>query len=305
MKSGIIVINKPKGITSHKVVEKLRTILKTKKVGHAGTLDPFATGVLVIGVNKGTKVLEFFLNDKKRYYVKAKLGIITETFDLDGEIKEQNEVTKEQIESVKDVVFSFVGEYLQVPPAYSAKKYKGKHLYEYAREGKIINLPPKLVKIYDISNFKQIDTDFSFEVEVSPGTYIRSLIMDIGYKVGCGAVTIELCRKKSGIFSLEHSINLEDASYNKIIPIDNCINFPYVVVNHGDKVLKGHQIYKSNILEYSEFEKGEYVKIYNEQKEFIGIGITERSSKFLATLLKMPERDDRIVKIYKNIYEVT
>ena len=305
MKSGIILINKPKGITSHKVVEKVRTILKTKKVGHAGTLDPFATGVLVIGVNKGTKVLEFFLNDKKRYFVKAKLGIVTETFDLDGEIKEQNEVTKEQIESVKDVVFSFVGEYLQVPPAYSAKKYKGKHLYEYAREGKIINLPPKLVKIYDISNFKQIDTDFSFEVEVSPGTYIRSLIMDIGYKVGCGAVTIELCRKKSGIFSLEQTISLEEVSYNKVITLDNCIHFPYVVVNNGDKVLKGHQIYKSNIQEYSEFEIGEYVKIYNEKREFIGIGIAERHSKFLTTLLKMPERDDRIVKIYKNIYEVT
>ncbi len=137
---------------------------------------------------------------KKRYYVKAKLGIITETFDLDGEIKEQNEVTKEQIESVKDVVFFHLWEsiykfHLLTRP----KKYKGKHLYEYAREGKIINLPPKLVHIYNITNFKQEDIEFSFEVEVSSGTYIRSLIMDIGYKVGCGAVTIELCRRKSGI----------------------------------------------------------------------------------------------------------
>lgn len=305
MKSGIIVINKPKGKTSHGVVEKVRYILQTKKVGHAGTLDPFATGVLVLGVNKGTKLLEFFFNDRKIYYVKAKLGIITETFDLESEIREVNEVTKEHIDALKEVVFSFIEEYLQVPPAYSAKKYKGKRLYEYAREGKIINLPPRKVQIYSISNFKQEGTEFSFVVEVGPGTYIRSLIMDIGYKLGCGAVTVELCRLKSGKFTLDEAISLEEVSYDKLISLDDSIDFPYVVVNNGDKVLKGQQIYKSNIIEYSDFEKGDYVKIYNEEREFIGIGIAERRAKFLTTLLKMPERNDRIVKIYKNLYEVT
>jgi len=202
-------------------------------------------------------------------------------------------------------VFSFIEEYLQVPPAYSAKKYKGKRLYEYAREGKIINLPPRKVQIYSISNFKQEGTEFSFVVEVGPGTYIRSLIMDIGYKLGCGAVTVELCRLKSGKFTLDEAISLEEVSYDKLISLDDSIDFPYVVVNNGDKVLKGQQIYKSNIIEYSDFEKGDYVKIYNEEREFISIGIAERRSKFLTTLLKMPERNDRIVKIYKNLYEVT
>jgi tRNA pseudouridine55 synthase len=305
MKSGFLVINKPNGITSHDVVSIIRKKFGIKKVGHAGTLDPFATGVLVVGINKATRLLEFFQNEKKTYYVKAELGIITDTFDIEGKIQERNEVTQQQILNLKDTCFSFVGEYLQVPPAYSAKKYQGKKLYEYAREGKIINLPPKKVNIYQIANFSQEGREFSFYVEVSSGTYIRSLIMDIGYALGCGAVTKELCRIKSGKFELKDSILLEEASLGKILKMDEALDLPYVKINNGQQAIKGQQIYKDNIIEFSNFNKNDYVKIYDEKQSFLGIGRAEKKSTFLKTLLKEEERNDRIVKIYKILYEVT
>jgi tRNA pseudouridine55 synthase len=305
MKSGFLVINKPNGITSHDVVSIIRKKFGIKKVGHAGTLDPFATGVLVVGINKATRLLEFFQNEKKTYYVKAELGIITDTFDIEGKIQERNEVSQQQISNLKNTCFSFVGEYLQVPPAYSAKKYNGKKLYEYAREGKIINLPPKKVNIYQIANFSQEGREFSFYVEVSSGTYIRSLIMDIGYALGCGAVTKELCRIKSGKFELKDSILLEEASLGKILKMDEALDLPYVKINNGQQVIKGQQIYKDNIIEFSNFNKNDYVKIYDEKQSFLGIGRAEKKSTFLKTLLKEEERNDRIVKIYKILYEVT
>jgi tRNA pseudouridine55 synthase len=305
MKSGFLVINKPKGITSHDVVSITRRKFGMKKIGHAGTLDPFATGVLIVGINKATRLLEFFQNEKKTYYVKAELGIITDTFDIEGEVQEKNEVTQQHINNLKDTCFSFVGEYLQVPPAYSAKKYKGKKLYEYAREGKIINLPPKKVKVYQIENFLQKGREFSFFVEVSSGTYIRSLIMDIGYALGCGAVTKELCRVKSGKFELKDSIRLEEVSLEKILKMDEALDLPYVKINNGQQVIKGQQIYKDNILEFSDFDKNDYLKIYDEKEAFLGIGRAEKKSAFLKTLLKEEARNDRIVKIYKILYEVT
>lgn len=305
MKSGFLVINKPNGITSHDVVSIIRKKFGIKKVGHAGTLDPFATGVLVVGINKATRLLEFFQNEKKTYYVKAELGIITDTFDIEGKIQERNEVSQQQISNLKDTCFSFVGEYLQVPPAYSAKKYQGKKLYEYAREGKIINLPPKKVNIYQIANFSQEDREFSFYVEVSSGTYIRSLIMDIGYALGCGAVAKELCRIKSGKFELKDSILLEEASLGKILKMDEALDLPYVKINNGQQVIKGQQIYKDNIIEFSNFNKNDYVKIYDEKQSFLGIGRAEKKSTFLKTLLKEEERNDRIVKLYKILHEVT
>jgi len=305
MKSGFLVINKPKGITSHDVVSIIRKKLGIRKVGHAGTLDPFATGVLVVGINKATRLLEFFQTEKKTYYVKAELGIVTDTFDIEGKVQEKNEVTQQHISNLKDICFSFVGECLQVPPAYSAKKYKGKKLYEYAREGKIINLPPKNVKIYQIQNFSQEGREFSFNVEVSSGTYIRSLVMDIGYALGCGAVTKELCRIKSGKFELKDSILLEEVSLEKMLKMDDALGLPYVKINNGQQVIKGQQIYKDNILEFSNFNKNDYVKIYDEKGYFLGIGKAEKKSAFLKTLFKEEERNDRIVKINKILYEVT
>ena len=214
--NGILNVYKPKGLTSHDVVDEIRKKLNIRKVGHAGTLDPFAEGVLIIGLGHSTRLLEYFKDFKKRYYVKAILGLITETFDITGEVKEEkncNKSAKEIIEAIN----SFKGKYLQVPPAYSAKKYKGERLYKLAREGKIISLPPREVEIYNIENIKVNPPYFSFEVEVSTGTYIRSLCMDIGYKLSCGATAVELVRTNIGDFNIKNSINPFEKSREEIL----------------------------------------------------------------------------------------
>jgi tRNA pseudouridine55 synthase len=299
MIDGFINLNKKKGVTSHDEVDFVRKIFSTKKVGHSGTLDPFATGVLVMAVNKGTRFLEYLSSDSKKYHVKAKLGEITDTFDVTGIIQEKNEVLPDQKEKVFDILKSFLGEYMQTPPAYSAKKYKGKKLYEYARKGEIINLPPKKVEIISIEKFKQEGIFFEFEVEVSSGTYIRSLVMDLGYKLGCGAVTMELERTKCGFFDISNSVNEENINEDSILPIERVLNFPRIKVKNGEKVKNGIQIYKNDLIEYDNFNKDSKVKIFDENNDFIGVGKAEKNSIFVDTIQKNEERNDRIVKISK------
>jgi len=305
--SGILLVNKPVGPTSHDIVEYIRKRFKFKKVGHAGTLDPFADGLLVIGINKGTRILEFFKNDTKIYRAKAKLGLITETFDITGEVREENQcdATKEEIISAFE---SFVGVYKQVPPAYSAKKYKGKKLYELARQGVIIRLPPKSVEIKWIK-VEEIDMEkklVSFSTEVSAGTYIRSLAMDIGYKLGCGATLVELKRIKSGRFGIENAVSLEESTdeeiINSIIPIEEALDFlPAIVIadNYVEKVLNGAQIYSNSVEETKgTFGKDEYVRIIDKRGRLIAIAISERTKNFIETLIEK-EAKERVAKLYK------
>jgi tRNA pseudouridine55 synthase len=298
MNNGFILIDKPSGITSHDVVDIVREKFSTRKVGHSGTLDPFATGLLILGINKGTRLLEYLQNKSKKYYVKAKLGVVTDTFDITGEIKEENEVKEEHIKKLKEIILSFKGKYMQVPPMYSARKYNGKRLFELARRGKIINMPPKEVEIYDIENIKIYENGFfEFTCEVSSGTYIRSLIMDIGYKIGIGAVTQELRRLKVGRFNIDDSIIIEEISEEKMIPMLEVLDFPKVILNDLGIIrgLNGNPIFLDNIKEYEEFKKDDYVSLIDENNNLIAIAIAERNSKFLKTL----ERHDRIERIFK------
>lgn len=300
-KSGFLNINKPKNITSHDLVDIVRKELGTKKVGHTGTLDPFAEGVMVLAVNRGTKFIEFFQNSYKEYHVVAELGIITDTFDVTGVVKEKNEVTSEHTDKLYNVINGFVGYYDQVAPAYSARRYKGKRLYEYARKGKIINLPPKKVHIKRISNIKIENNSFEFDVEVSSGTYIRSLIMDIGYKIGCGAVTKKLVRTSIEKFKLKDSIEYEEISYEKLLNPVNYLDIPEVKVKHGYKIENGIHIYVNNVEKFNHsFSKDKLIKIFNEKNRFIGFAKTEKTSNFLQTLLKNnPESFERVAKLYK------
>ena len=310
--SGILLVNKPVGPTSHDIVDYIRKRFKFKKVGHAGTLDPFAEGLLVIGINKGTRILEFFKDDTKVYTAKAKLGLITETFDITGEVREENEcnATEKKIIAVFE---SFVGKYKQVPPAYSARKYKGKKLYELARQGVIIRLPPKLV---EIKWLKVEHVDISkkivrFSTEVSSGTYIRSLAMDVGYKLGCGATLIELKRIKSGRFKIENAIRLENASdeevLDNIIPIRKVLDFlPGIVIkeDYVKNVMNGAQIYSTNVEKLmGNFGKGERVRIINKNGDLIAIAISERTKNFINTLMKRGIKD-RVAKLYKVLGDV-
>ncbi|KHC90698.1 tRNA pseudouridine synthase B [Thermotoga sp. Mc24] len=304
MKHGILVTYKPKGPTSHDVVDEVRKKLKTRKVGHGGTLDPFACGVLILGVNQGTRILEFYKDLKKVYWVKMRLGLITETFDITGEVVEERECNATE-EEIREAIFSFVGEYNQVPPVYSAKKYKGERLYKLAREGKIINLPPRRVRIFRIWDVNIDGKDVSFRVEASPGTYIRSLCMDIGYKLGCGATAVELVRESVGPHTIEESLNVFEATpeeiENKIVPLEKCLEWLPCVVVHQEStkmILNGSQIYLEMLKEWDSFKKGEVVRVFNEEGQLLALAEAERNSSFLKTLGKHG-RNERVLTLRK------
>ena len=208
--NGLIIFDKEKGITSHDLVYKVRKKTGIKKVGHAGTLDPMATGVLIIAIGKATKVNEYLLLKDKKYIAKIKLGILTDTFDITGNIleKENVSVLKKDIE---EVLKRFTGKMSQTPPIYSALKVNGKKLYEYAREGKEVKIKNRNIEIFEnkLIDFNGKD-EFSIEIEVSKGTYIRSGAYDIGKAVGTYGTITELRRIKSGNFDIENSIKISD-----------------------------------------------------------------------------------------------
>lgn len=212
--AGFLLINKPPGMTSHDVVDKLRQITGIKKIGHAGTLDPFASGLLILGISReATKRLSKFLKLDKEYIATLKLGAESDTFDREGKITEKKVKRIPTLEEVKEILKSFLGEIEQIPPAFSAKKIRGKKAYELARKGVEVKLKPERVKIYQIS---VLDYKFPFlkiKVNCSSGTYIRSLASDIGKKLKCGAYLEDLVRTKIGKFSLEDAVSLEKINH--------------------------------------------------------------------------------------------
>ncbi|MCI6712811.1 MAG: tRNA pseudouridine(55) synthase TruB [Clostridium sp.] len=237
--NGILIVNKPSGITSRDVVNIVGKTLNIKKVGHTGTLDPMATGVLVLCLGNALKVCELITANDKEYIAKVILGIETETLDTTSPIinTKKTNITKEEIEKVLN---SFKGSYLQEVPKYSAVKINGKKLYEYAREGKEIELPKKMVTIYDIQLVSDITyyndtTTFYIKTTVSKGTYIRSLIRDIGYKLNTYGCMDSLERTRQGIFNIDNSNTLEEIKNNnyKLLSIEKSLpNIPLVEVDN-------------------------------------------------------------------------
>lgn len=233
----IIVINKDKDYTSRDVVNVIGKIFNTKKVGHTGTLDPLATGVLIVCMNKALKVVDLITASDKEYIAKVVLGIDTDTLDITGNIINECR-TNVNVDMVKSVLNSFVGKSIQEVPKYSAVKVKGKKLYEYARNGIDVELPKREIQIFDIELISDIDIvdghqEFSFRVKVSKGTYIRSLIRDIGVKLGCFACMKELTRTKQGKFSIDKSYTLNDIKNGnyKLLNIKDVIDIEKVVVS--------------------------------------------------------------------------
>ena len=204
---GILVIRKEKGYTSHDVVAKLRGILHMKKIGHTGTLDPAAEGVLPVALGKGTRLVELLTEKEKTYEAVLRLGVSTDTQDMTGAVLSEKPVTVTE-EEVREAVGSFVGEQQQVPPMYSALKVNGKKLYELAREGKTIERKPRPVVFYEIRILDMELPLVRISVTCSKGTYIRTLCNDIGEKLGCGGAMEELLRTRSGNFTLEESMTL-------------------------------------------------------------------------------------------------
>lgn len=230
---GVVNIHKLPGLTSFGVVHSVKKILRVKKAGHIGTLDPMAEGVLPICLNQSTKIIQFLTPLTKVYTTCMALGVVTDTQDATGkivEVKPADEITEEQ---VRDALQSFVGEQEQIPPMYSAKKKNGIPLYKLARNGITIERKPALIKVYSIEFISKNKTHVTFKAHCSAGTYIRSLCHDVGMKLGCGAHMVHLVRNRVGNFGLETALTLEDLNIaktgenlaGKIHPVEDVLSF--------------------------------------------------------------------------------
>lgn len=215
--SGVVLVDKPSGITSHDVVDRVRKATGIKKIGHAGTLDPLATGLLIILISREfTKQQSKFLKQDKQYLVTGRLGITTDSYDINGEVvreEDKKEVEKIKKEEIEQALQSFKGEVTQTVPAYSAVKVKGKKLYELARKDKIDpqRLPKRQVTIHliELVEFDKEKGEFILKIDCSSGTYIRSLVHDLGKKLGVGATVIQLRRTKIGNMKVEDGVKME------------------------------------------------------------------------------------------------
>lgn len=220
---GFLNVYKPKGMTSHDVVSCMRRVTKVKQIGHTGTLDPFAEGVLPICIGKATRLIEYLADDKE-YLATVKFGATTDSYDLDGAVvKTSNKKVSEQ--DILDLLPSFRGAISQMPPIYSAIKVKGKKLYEYARSGEEVKIEPRQVFIekLEMKNFDEVEQTAEILVKCSKGTYIRSIAHDLGEMAGCGAHLIKLVRTQAGKFLIENSINLDNFSTKDFVS-ENLIN---------------------------------------------------------------------------------
>ncbi len=205
---GFLLIDKEKGWTSFDVVKKIRNLIKEKKVGHAGTLDPLATGLLLVAVGKATKKLQFFVGCDKEYEVLGYFGYISDTYDADGKIEKKSDKKWKKKEVEKIIKEKFLGEFLQMPPIYSAIKLKGKKAYELARKGKEVKLDFRKVRVdlFEITDFNW--PKVSFKISCGSGTYVRSLINDLGEKLGSGGYVEDLRRTKIGDFCVEEAVRV-------------------------------------------------------------------------------------------------
>lgn len=240
---GIVLINKEEGLTSRDVVNKIVKKLNLKKVGHAGTLDPIAKGLLVIGIGKGTKILDLLTMNTKEYIATSKIGIETDTLDISGNILNKTNDFSLKREELINTLNSFIGSYYQEVPKYSAVKINGKKLYEYARNDLNVDLPKRLITIYKMELLEFNKNEFTFKVLASKGTYIRSLIRDIGIKLNLPMTMKELIRTKSGKFNLSDSYEISDDF--KIIPIFEALDYPVIKITDENllkKIKNGNKI---------------------------------------------------------------
>lgn len=267
---GIICINKPKGITSFDVVRKLKRILKEKRIGHTGTLDPLATGVMVVCAGKATRLVQDIEGYEKEYLASFELGFKTDTYDMEGKITDRSDVQKPGREKLQEVLKKFLGHIKQVPPMYSALKVDGKRLYDLAREGIVIERKSRDVEIKSIELLEFDGVRGKILCKVSKGTYIRSLIYDIGEELGTFATMTDLLRTEVGQVKLEQCITLEEAEkmgetedFSFVTTVEKFFGFPRMDLE-GEENLKyykngnnfGYRVKNGN---YSVYYEGEFI----------------------------------------------
>lgn len=283
---GLILVNKPKGITSFKAVSVIKAIAKEKRVGHTGTLDPIATGVLPIFVGRATALSGLLLDADKTYTATVKLGVTTDTLDITGNVLSSVEPCVSE-ELLNSTIQSFLGESEQTPPMYSAIKKDGVRLYELARKGEEVEITPRKIIIHSIKLNWFKYNEFEFTATCSKGTYIRSLIRDIGEKLGCGATMTELTREATSGFNLSECVSLDTLTpeniENYILPEEKAVlHLKEVCVTQKQAVRfsnGGKLSYER--LKVSDFEDGELVRV-NHAGTFLGLGIAENQKEQLA-----------------------
>lgn len=288
MYHGIINIYKEAGYTSHDVVAVLRGILDQKKIGHMGTLDPDAVGVLPVGLGVGTRLNDMLSGGSKEYAAELYLGVTTDTQDMSGNILTRHEVTQTK-EQIEEAVYSFQGDYEQIPPMYSALKVNGKKLYELARKGQEVERKARSVRIEEIEILKIQMPVVQMRVVCSAGTYIRTLCDDIGKMLGCGAAMKSLQRTRVGGFLIEDALTLDEVKKlvqdggirNNIKPVDAMFpNLRAISVDDAyyKQLQNGNRLTLEMIHERGSFEEDERVRIYSGQGVFYGIYRYERSA---------------------------
>ena len=279
---GIINVYKEKGFTSHDVVAKLRGIVGQKKIGHTGTLDPDATGVLPVCLGKATKLCDLLTDKNKTYEAVLLLGKTTDTQDITGEVLEEKSTEALTEEKVREAIEGFIGDYEQIPPMYSALKVNGKKLYELAREGKVIERKARPVKILDIQILEIDLPKVRMEVSCSKGTYIRTLCHDIGEKLGCGGCMESLIRTRVSTFRIEDAKTMDEIETLKqegklaelLVPIDAMFPFyPKITVKDDWKAFakNGNPLDLKMLKEACGQDEETQVRLYDESGKFIAI----------------------------------
>ena len=275
--NGILLLDKPSGITSNKALQRVRSLIKAKKGGHTGSLDPFATGMLPLCFGEATKISHYLLNEKKTYSVEVKFGVSTSTGDLDGEITGTSKIKEYSEDQWKKFLNEFKGESEQIPPMYSALRHKGKRLYELARKGEIVDRAAREIQIFSINLVDLSKDTVNFEVTCSKGTYIRVLAEDIAKKLGMLGHVSQLRRKSIGNFLESKMVNLsilEDMAQNNNPAISDC----FITI---DEALTEFSVVSLNDLQSSKFRNGQQlefdghfddnVKVYDHNNNLVGI----------------------------------
>lgn len=281
-KDGIILLNKVKGISSFKAINQIKWNIGASKIGHAGTLDPMAEGLMVVMVNSATKFSDDLMKKDKEYYVEMELGYETDTYDAEGKkTRIYDGIIEYDEQNVRDVINSFVGIQDQIPPMYSALKVNGKKMYEMAREGIEIERKPRRVEIYSIRDITIKGQMITFYVEVSSGTYIRSLVRDIGEKLSFWATMTKLIRTKIDKFSLENTFLFEeieklDNKEELIIDIESLFDYEHIILSKNELLKLSNGM--TTILELSKHTisnaedlTNKKLKVYSSNNEFVGI----------------------------------
>ncbi len=297
--TGIIPINKPSGFTSHDVVAKMRRILGVKRIGHAGTLDPMATGVLILLVGKATRLSDILMGSDKTYRAVLKLGLTTSTQDITGKVLESRPVTV-KTEDLLSLLPRFTGRLLQLPPMYSALKVDGQTLYKMARKGKQVERTPRPVTIHTI-NLQQANEqegEYTLDITCSKGTYIRTLCADIGDALGCGGTLFSLERMNACGFSIEDCVTLDECerlsnmsqAHSMLVKPDACLmKYPSVYLNDRLSTLFKNGVFLGfHQVNLTKEEENEIFRVYTTGGDLLALGIADR--------------ENETFKVYRSLY---